>query len=724
MTCASCALSIDKTLQKTDGIKEVNVNYPNQSLSVSYDSNIINKNILQEKLNNIGYELVLDINEDNLKGKKKNRFKILRMKLIIATLFSSPIFIISMFFMGKLPYEHWILLFLSQPVIIYSGSEFYINAWKRLKHLQSNMDTLVALSTAIAFIYSTFTTIYPSFFINKGIHPHVYFESAVVIITLILLGRYLEEKAKEKSSDAIEKLLDLRPKTVKVIRNGETLDIPLGEIILGEMILIQPGDKIPVDGKIKKGESYIDESMLTGEALPVAKQKGDQVFAGTINQTGSFRLLAQKISKDSLLSQIIEQVEQAQASKPKIQKTVDRITSIFVPSVILLSILSFLLWYFLGPQPPFTHSMISMITVLIVACPCALGLATPTALMVGLGKAAEKGILIKDADVLEQAYKLDAIIFDKTGTITKGKPEIVHFKILDSEDIKEISSILYAIEKESEHPIAKAILEYFNEDELDKINLDQFDSITGFGTKAKIEVVDYLLGNKKLLKDHQIQLDASLDRIAEKWKTEANTVVYLSKGNDLVAIIAINDQIKEGLKQTISDIKSMGITPYMLTGDNESTASFVAKEVGIEHYQAEVLPTDKGTFIEKLQKDGKQVGMVGDGINDAHALAQANVGIAMGTGTDIAMESAGITLMYSDLKQVITAIHLSKATIKTIRQNLFWAFIYNILMIPIASGILYPNFGILIDPMLAGAAMSMSSISVLMNSLRLKRQKI
>ena len=725
MTCAACAVSVESNIKPLDGVHNVEVNYPNQSAVIDFDEEVIHIETIQEKLKEIGYDLLLGDEvsvKKEMDQKDSNRLELLRKKLIFSAFFSIPIFVMAMFFMGKIPYENWIMLALSIPVLVWSGSEFYSIAWKKLKHFSANMDTLVALSTGTAFLFSLINTINPTLFRTDDMqHTHVYYESAVVIITLILFGRYLEEKAKSKTSSAIKNLMGLTPKKVTVIRNGEEEIISIDEIIKGELILIKPGDKIPVDAKVKKGESYIDESMISGEPIPVLKTKGNEVFAGTINQKGSLRLLATKIGKDTLLSQIIQLVEKAQSSKPKIQNLVDKIAGIFVPVVIVLAIITFSIWYVVGPEPKLIYSLISFITVLIIACPCALGLATPTALMVGIGKGAQQGILIKDGQVLETAYKIDALILDKTGTITEGKPKVTDCVWTEKEINNLYASVFLSIEKQSEHPLAEAIVNCLSKDFNEHV-LESFKSITGKGTEAYYDGEKYLIGNKGLMLENLIDIPGHIQKEAERLKLEAKSVVFLSVKNRVEAIFAISDEIKVGVKKVILSLSNAGIDVYMLTGDNEKTARVIADQVGIKNVQANVLPEDKGNFVKLLQQNGKVVAMAGDGINDSHALAQSDVGIAMGSGTDIAMDSAGITLMYSDLKQIANAILLSKATMKTIKQNLFWAFVYNVIAIPIAAGVLYPKFGFLLSPMIAGAAMSMSSVSVLANSLRLRNK--
>lgn len=727
MTCAACAVSIESYLKSQDGILEVAVNYPNQSVALEYDNDKTTLETIQQKIKEIGYTLLLGTNQDTQKvfeELEEKRLASLKAKLIFSAVFSIPIFIMAMFFMGKIPYENWVMMILSVPVLFWSGAEFYTIAWKKLKHFSANMDTLVALSTGIAFLFSVFNTVNPHYFLSKGLAPHVYYESAVIIITLILLGRFFEEKAKSKTSSAIKKLMGLKPKKVTAIRNGEELVISYDEILKGELIILKPGDKVPVDGKVKKGTSFIDESMISGEPIPVEKLKGSNVFAGTINQKGALRIIATKIGNETLLSQIIKLVEQAQSSKPAIQKLADKVAGIFVPIVIGLAVLTFVLWYFLGPEPSLTYALLTPITVLIIACPCALGLATPTALMVGIGKGAEQGILIKDAQSLETAYKIDTLILDKTGTITEGKPKVTDLIWDENIESTQFEKIVLAIESESEHPIAEAIVQHLKKLNAENATIESFQSITGLGAEATFENTMYRIGNESFMRQNHITIPDGLVRKSNALKLEAKTVVYLGDESTVTGIIAVADKVKKTTTYAIQKLQQMGIDIHMLTGDNEHTAKAIANKVGITHFQANVMPADKGAFVKQLQEQGKVVAMAGDGINDSHALAQADVGIAMGSGTDIAMESAGITLIHSDLKQIAKAIHLSKATMQTIKQNLFWAFIYNLIAIPIAAGVLYLFNGFLLNPMIAGAAMSMSSISVLANSLRLKNSTI
>ena len=721
MTCASCAVSLESYLKSQQGIREVAVNYPNQSVTVNFDGGIISVDDLKKAAKEIGYEIITGQTGENHEAMERagqRRLRTLRKKVVFSAVFSLPVFIMSMFFMGMVPYENWIMLLLTTPVIFWSGAGFFINAWKKAKHFSTNMDTLVALSTGMAYVFSVFNTVYPAFFLMHGIPPHVYYESAVIIITLILLGRYLEEKAKSKTSSAIKKLMGLQPKQVTVVRNGVEEVVSLDEVVKGDIIIVKPGDKIPVDGTVRRGESFIDESMISGEAIPVGKERGDEVFAGTINQKGGLKILAKKVGSDTLLSQIIKLVQRAQASKPPIQKLVDKIAGIFVPAVTLIALIAFGVWYFYGPEPTVTYAFLVLITVLIIACPCALGLATPTALMVGIGKGAQNGILIKDANALEVAYKTNVVVLDKTGTITEGYPEVTDVVWYDDAGLS--GSILLAIESQSGHPVAEAIVRKFKTGGTRQASVEMFESITGYGARAKYNDQWFYVGNGKLIDSHGIHLDEDMINRSAALRQQAKTVVYFADEHQVKGLIAVADKVKGSSALAIQKLKQSGIEVHMLTGDNQETAAAIAKQVRIDHYRANVLPVDKGEFVKGLQAAGKSVAMVGDGINDSHALAQADIGIAMGSGTDIAMESAGITLMHSDLQQITRAVMLSKATIKTVRQNLFWAFAYNVIAIPIAAGALYPTFGFLLNPMIAGAAMAMSSVSVVANSLRLK----
>ncbi|WP_268225645.1 heavy metal translocating P-type ATPase, partial [Sinomicrobium oceani] len=725
MTCASCAASVESVLKHTEGVFDASVNFANSSVLVEYDKEL-SPNQLQNALREVGYDIIIDAEDPSevQQELQQKHYQDIKNRTIWSAILTLPIFVLGMFYMQWEPGK-WISLVLAFPILFWFGRSFFINAFKQAKHGKANMDTLVALSTGIAFLFSVFNTFFPEFWLSRGIEPHVYYEAATVIITFISLGKLLEEKAKSNTSSAIKKLMGLQPKTLKIIENGEEREIPISSVQVGQTILVRPGEKIPVDGEVSKGSSYVDESMITGEPVPVQKSQGEKVFAGTVNQKGSFQFTAEKVGGETLLSQIIKMVQQAQGSKAPVQKLVDKIAGIFVPVVLGISIVTFIVWISLGGDNAFSQALLTSVAVLVIACPCALGLATPTAIMVGIGKGAENNILIKDAESLELGHKVNAVILDKTGTITEGKPLVTDIFWKDKlEDINEYKKVLLAIEAQSEHPLAEAVVNHLKDENIEKAEITSFESITGKGVKAQQQNGSkYYVGNHKLMVEKDIQIDATLMQTAESLEEKAKTVIFFGNEDQVLAILAIADKIKETSKMAIATLQERGIEVYMLTGDNNKTASAVAKQVGITNYQGEVMPSDKAAFVEKLQADGKIVAMVGDGINDSHALAQANVSIAMGKGSDIAMDVAKMTLITSDLQSIPKALELSKRTVLGIRQNLFWAFIYNIIGIPIAAGVLYPVNGFLLDPMIAGAAMAFSSVSVVANSLRLKRVK-
>lgn len=587
------------------------------------------------------------------------------------------------------------------------------------------MDTLVALSTGIAFLFSAFNTFFPEFLRSHGLIPHVYYEAAAVIIAFILLGKYLEERAKSATSSAIKKLIGLQPKTVRIIRDEIEQEIPVSEVIVDDIVVVRSGEKIPVDGEVVEGTSFIDESMISGEPIPLEKKTGDKVFAGTINQKGSFQFKAEKVGGDTLLSQIINMVKEAQGNKAPVQKLVDKIAGIFVPVVLIISILSLFIWFLAGDENAVGYGIMAMITVLIIACPCALGLATPTAIMVGVGKGAEQGILIKDAESLETAHKVNAVLLDKTGTITEGKPEVnVLIWANENLDKEYLINVLLTIERQSEHPLADSVIKYLEKEKTKSIVSKNFQSLTGLGVTAQINNSNYFIGSRKLMESQNVQINEHLKEQVRKLQAKANTIVYFGDEKECLAIFSIADKIKPNSKAAVSELQKMGVDVYMLTGDNKDAAAEIAKSAGIKHYEAEMLPSDKAEFVKKLQNQGKIVAMVGDGINDSHALAQADVSIAMGKGSDIAIDVAKMTIISSDLMRLPKALRVSGFTVKTIKQNLFWAFIYNVTGIPIAAGVLYPALGFLLDPMIAGAAMAFSSVSVVANSLRLRGKRI
>ena len=722
MTCASCAFSVESIIKSQAGVVDANVNYANAKVSVEFIPSLVKVESLRKAVQSIGYDLLIDDNassDETIEYIQEKNFIKLKKKMYWALILSVPVVVIGMFVMD-IPFANEIMWALSTPVLFWLGRDFYINAWKQAKHRSANMDTLVALSTGVAYIFSVFNTLFPEFWHERGLHAHVYFEAASVIIGFILLGKLLEEKAKGNTSSAIKKLMGLQPKTVTVVDDGgHQIEIPIEQVEIGNTIIVKPGEKIAVDGTVINGNSYVDESMLSGEPVPVLKNENEKVFAGTINQKGNFQFKADKVGSETMLAQIIKMVQDAQGSKAPVQKLVDKIAGIFVPIVIVIAIASFIVWNIFGGDNGFTQGLLALITVLVIACPCALGLATPTAIMVGVGKGAEKGILIKDAESLELTKKVNAVILDKTGTITEGKPVVTNDFWTDDNPV--LKQILFSMEKQSEHPLADAVVTHLKSQ--NTISITQFESITGKGAKADLDGETYFIGNKRLIQENKILIENSVAEKANQWGNEAKTVIWFTNKKMVIAILAIADQIKATSQKAIEKLQLSGIEVYMLTGDNEMTAKAVSEKVGIKHYKAEVLPELKAAFVKQLQQQGKVVAMVGDGINDSTALAQADVSIAMGKGSDIAMDVAKMTIISSDLTKIPEAIHLSKSTVSTIKQNLFWAFIYNLIGIPVAAGILYPINSYLLNPMIAGAAMALSSVSVVSNSLWLKYKK-
>jgi len=720
MTCAACAGSVENVLNKQEGVLECAVNFANETAQITFNANQTSPEALKKSVQVVGYDLIIDTENAQVKQAelKATHVESLKNNVIWASVLAVPVVVIGMFFMDLL-YANWIMLALTTPVLALFGKSFFINAWKQARHGQANMDTLVALSTGIAFLFSLFNTVYPEFWHSRGLHPHVYYEAAAVVIVFIMLGKLLEEKAKANTSSAIKKLMGLQPHTVWIIENGEEKEVELAQVRIGDRILVRPGDKIAVDGKVLFGSSFVDESMLSGEPIPVEKPKGTKVFAGTVNQQGSFRFIAEKVGGDTLLAGIIRMVQNAQGSKAPIQKLTDKIAGIFVPIVMGISILTFATWLLFGGENALSQGLLAAVTVLVIACPCALGLATPTAIMVGVGKGAENGILIKDAESLELAHRINAIILDKTGTITGGKPTVSdHFWVENNEIQK---SILLAIESQSSHPLAEAVVNQLKAEGVKTRVVQQFENVAGRGIKATVDGQNYYVGSPAWMTERQLSM---VHLPVEQWQSEAKTVTIFANETQILATFAITDPIKASSATAIESLQNQGIEVYMLTGDNTQTAQQVAKQVGIKHFKAQVLPADKAAFVEELQRAGKVVAMVGDGINDSHALAQADVSIAMGKGSDIAMDVAKMTLISSDLQKIPQAILLSKWTVTAIHQNLFWAFIYNLIGIPLAAGVLYPFNGFLLNPMIAGAAMALSSVSVVGNSLRLKLKRL
>ena len=727
MSCAACAARVDKTLNRQPGVCAASVNYAAATATVEYDASQCSPGALRRAVQDAGYDLVTDTGKDSVQiaeDAHTRRYRDLRFRTLCAIALALPVAVIGMFFMD-MPYAGWTMWILSTPVVFWLGRGFYINAWKQLKHRSANMDTLVANSTGIAYLFSLFNLFFPEFWLERGVTPHVYFKAASVIIAFILLGRTLEERAKGRTSDSIKKLMGLQPRTVtRLNAEGEWEETEIGQVVPGDILTVKPGERIAVDGRVSEGHSYVDESMLSGEPVPVLKQAPDEVYAGTINQKGSFCFRAEKVGADTLLAHIIRMVQDAQGSKAPVQKLVDKIAGIFVPAIMGTALLTFVLWLALSPENGFTHGLLSAVTVLIIACPCALGLATPTAIMVGIGKGAEQGILIKDAESLETARKIDTIVLDKTGTITEGKP-VVTDAVWDTED-KRLQAVFYALERCSEHPLASAVVRYAEDlpDIPAHILIENAESLTGQGIKGESDGKTFYAGSLRLLTENRIAVPARLQDRARAFASEAKTVIWFSDAETALGVFAIADRIKPTSRPAIEALQKRGLTVLMLTGDNAATAKAIAAQAGIKEYRAEMLPQHKAEVIKQLQAEGRHVAMAGDGINDSSALAQADLSIAMGQGSDLAMDVAKMTLISSDLGKIADAIRLSVFTTRTIRQNLFWAFIYNLIGVPVAAGILYPINGFLLNPMIAGAAMAMSSVSVVTNSLRLRKKRI
>ncbi len=735
MHCASCVLKVEKAIKKIQNVKEANVNLATEKASVSYEGNL-DLNQVRKEVQKIGYDIEAMENgghgmdmpgHDHSAMLKQEEIKDLKNKFILSAILSILILIGTyQEFLGLNINRNSmfiILLLLTIPVQFYSGLIFHRITWKNLKHFSFDMNSLVSIGTFAAFIYSLFVIIFPGLFQGTSLKADVYFDTAALIITLILLGRYLEAKAKSRTSQAIKKLIGLQAKTATVIRNNKEIKIPIEEVKVNDVLLIKAGEKIPTDGIVIFGYSSVDESMITGESIPVEKNVKDVVIGGTINKNGMLKIKATKIGKDTMLAQIIKLVEDAQGSKAPIQRLADKIASIFVPIVVVIAILTFLIWYLIGPQPAFNFALLNFIGVLIIACPCAMGLATPTAIMVGTGKGAENGILIKNAEALEIANKVNVVIFDKTGTLTKGKPEVTD--IITFNNYKKEEVLLYSgiAEKHSNHPLGEGILEKAKFMKLKIPNPNKFENIPGHGVKAVYNKKIILNGNRKLMKDFKININKYENSLV-KLENEGKTAMFVSVNKKIIGIIAVADTLKENSLEAVKQLKKLGKEVYMITGDNERTGKAIASQLGIKNILANVLPHEKAEKVKELQAKGKIVAFVGDGINDSPALAQADLGIALGAGTDVALETGSIVLVKNDLRDVVKAIKLSKFTLRKIKQNLFWAFIYNVAGIPIAAGILYPFFGFLLDPIIAGGAMAFSSVSVVSNSLLMRRYKL
>lgn len=728
MHCASCIKLTERALKKVPGVTGAVVNLATEKATVTYDKEICTPQQMAQSIAKTGYTLELEEKSDEVQEKEKRKeLAALKIKVIIS-LIAGTLLLWGSFpgLMNTAPLSlqnFFVQLLIATPIQFWAGFAFYQATIPALKNRTANMDTLVALGTTVAYFYSAFVTFFPDIIMKLGVETMPYFDVSVIVIALILLGRYFEAQAKIGTSGAIKKLIGLQAKTAIVVRDGKDLSIPIEQVQLNDIVRVKPGEKIPVDGVIISGESSVDESMITGESIPVDKAKGDTVVGATINKFGTFTYKATKIGSDMMLSQIIKLVEEAQGSKAPIQRLADTVSSYFVPIVIMLAFFTFGVWYILGPQPAFLFALLNTVAVLIIACPCAMGLATPTAIMVGTGKGAEHGILIKDAESLEIANKITTVVFDKTGTLTKGKPEVTDILSLGKKTQHDVIILAASLEKNSEHSLAEAIIKKAEDEKLSLKKVEKFYAIAGHGVSGNIEKKQIFLGNRRLMDQEHVYYKEVLEQIT-KLENEGKTVMLLSAEKKLLGLIAVADTIKETAKAGVAALHSKGIEIVMITGDNQRTADAIAQKLGIKHILAEVLPDKKEAAVRKLQTEGKKVAMVGDGINDAPALAIADIGIAMGTGTDVAIETANITLINKDLRSVASAIELSQKTMRTIKLNLFWAFGYNIILIPVAMGILYPSFGILLSPIFASVAMATSSISVVLNSLLLKRVKI
>ncbi len=729
MSCAACVRRVENILKSVSGITEASVNLAASKATISYDPSITGFPDLKKSLDEAGYQylgVVGETIEDPLEKAREAELKDLKIKVAVGFVLSILIAMGSMPdlfpFVRYIPETYLLplLFIMTTPVVLWVGDRFLIGAIKATRQKTSDMNTLVAMGSVSAYVYSTAVMLFPGFFSSAGVTPHVYFDGAATIVTLILLGRLLEARAKSKTSGAIKRLMELKPKTARVIgENGQESDIPIEMVSVGDVILVRPGEKIPTDGVVLSGVSAVDESMLTGESIPVGKEAGSEVFGATMNKSGTFTFRAVKVGAETALAQIIRLVEEAQGSKAPIQRVADRVASIFVPIVISIAIATFLVWYFLVPDPIFSRALLNFVSVLIIACPCAMGLATPTAVMVGTGIGAEKGILIKGGESLEKAYKLNTVVFDKTGTLTRGEPEVTDVLNGKTSDAKRVLEIAASIEAVSEHPLAQAIVEKGRAEGIAPLPLEDFEAISGLGVRGSVSGKRVLLGNLLLMRQQGMVLDGAED-LAERLSQEGKTTVYVAEEERVLGVIGLSDVPRDSAREAVEALNRMGLQVAMITGDNEKTARAIAGELGIQRVLAEVLPADKADEIRRLQEGGRVVAMVGDGINDAPALTAADIGIAIGAGTDVAIEAGDVTLMQSDLKLVPSAIRLSYQTMRVIKQNLFWAFFYNTLGIPIAAGVLYPFFGILLNPVFAAAAMALSSVSVVSNSLRLK----
>jgi Cu+-exporting ATPase len=729
MTCAACVRRVENALRSLDGVASADVNFATERATVKYLPSRVSLADLKRAISDAGYTPLdatsTDAARDSEREARDAEYRSLKIEFVTSAVLSTLIMVGSMHHniprLGDVPEQtmFYILFALTLPVQFWCGLRFYRGFWSASRHKTADMNTLIAVGTSAAFFYSFAVTFFPGLFAESDHSPEVYYDTAAVIITLILLGRLLEARAKGRTSESIRKLMGLRAKTARVVRDGQEIDIPVEEVTKGDLILVRPGEKIPVDGIVREGYSAVDESMISGESMPVEKTIGSEVIGATINKTGSFKFEAMKVGRETMLAQIIRLIEEAQGSKAPIQLLADKVASIFVPAVITIAIVTFLSWFFVGGES-FVFSLLTFVAVLIIACPCALGLATPTAIMVGTGRGAELGVLIKGGESLQGAHNVDTIVFDKTGTLTRGEPTVTDIISVNGLSENEVLTIAASVERGSEHPLGEALVAKASERGLVLKEPQDFEAIPGRGVRARIEGKTILLGNPKLMQDEEIDIGNIAPRM-DSLSIEGKTPMLLASNGRVMGIVAVADTIKDNSAEAVQKLRDLGLEVIMLSGDNRRTAQAIAAKAGIEQVMAEVLPGEKANEIKRLQEEGKVVAMVGDGINDAPALAQADVGIAIGTGTDVAMEASDITLIKGDLLGVVVALELSKQTMKTIKQNLFWAFFYNSVGIPIAAGILYPFWGILLSPIFASAAMAASSVSVVTNSLRLRR---
>ena len=724
MSCASCATNVEQTVRQLEGVHDASVNFASGNLVVRFDSQHLTAEQMRGAVQSAGYDLVIDDQQGEQKRQSAERRAYLRMRrnTIGAWCFSVPVAVVAMALM-HLPYRDWIMCVLSLPVLFVFGRSFFLHGVRQALHGRPNMDTLVALSTSIAFLFSLFNTIYPQFWTAQGLMAHVYYEAACMIVAFVLIGKLLEARAKSNTSSAIRKLMGLQPSTAHVVRDGVQQEVPIASLVAGDRVAVRPGERIPVDGVVREGSSFVDESMITGEPLPVEKHAGDTASAGTVNTRGAFVMEATGVGGDTLLSRIIRMVQQAQESKAPVQKLADRVAAVFVPAVLGVALLTLVLWLAIGGWGAFSYALLATVSVLVIACPCALGLATPTALMVGIGRGAENQILIRDATALEQMCRLDTVVLDKTGTLTEGRPTVTEW-IRAEEAPTELDRLVLAAESRSEHPVALAVVAYLIDQGVEPAELEHFDSLAGRGVEFSAAGESYWIGSQQMAEQRGAQLSESMQHSMDQARGLGATALFVGRGRRIEAAVAVSDRLKPTTQEAIDRLRALHLEPVMLTGDHPSTAESFARQLGIRRYRGGVLPDGKEQFVVELQREGHTVAMVGDGINDSQALARADVSIAMGHGTDIAMDVAAVTITTSDLRQIAKAYLLSRQTSRVIRENLFWAFIYNMIGIPIAAGVLFPAFGLLLDPMLASAAMAFSSVSVVLNSLRLKRMSI